>query len=83
MAKKKAPGGATPPAGKGNDWVAVTLEPRPGRTDAHVVGMLNKAGAKEVEVLAPGFVSAQAVSSSLDDLREVAEVHLKARKQMH
>ena len=64
-------------------WVPVMLEPKQGRGDEDIVGMLRDAGAREVEVLAPGFVSANAPTSSLDALRTIAEVHPKVRKQMH
>ncbi|MFO0952107.1 MAG: hypothetical protein U0835_13355 [Isosphaeraceae bacterium] len=69
--------------GRKAEWVAVTLEPREGRTDREVVRALRSAGAREIDVLAPRFISAQALSDSLGDLKEVAEVHVKMPKQMH
>jgi hypothetical protein len=83
MAKKDSAGKPIRPTEAGVEWVAVMLEPKRGRTDQEILGALRDAGAREIDVLAPRFISAQARSSSLADLGEVAEVHVKARKQMH
>lgn len=65
------------------DWVAVMLTPKEARTDQEVLDVLRNVGAREVEVLAPRFISAQVPSSHISDLGEVAEVQVKARKQMN
>jgi hypothetical protein len=60
----------------------VTVEPRAGHSDAEIVNTLREAGAEDVEVLAPGFVSAHTDTATLGLLDEIADVHVKARKQM-
>lgn len=67
----------------GEDWVSVTLEPKEGSSDREVVSALREAGACDVEVLAPGFISAIASPACLDLLRPIARISPKVRKQMH
>jgi hypothetical protein len=71
------------PGRPGEDWVSVTLEPKEGSSDREVVSALHEAGACEVEVLAPGFISAIASPTCLDLLRPLARISPKVRKQMH
>jgi hypothetical protein len=59
------------------------LEPRPGYSDDDVISSLEESGASEVELLAPGFISAQIKPRSLRALEVVAFVHPKRRKQMN
>ena len=60
----------------------LSVEPKPGRSDAEVALALQHAGAREVETLAPGFISAIVPLVFLDRLRDIAEVHPKVRKQL-
>lgn len=62
--------------------VAVTLEPRPGHTDEDVLKVLKQHGASEVEVIAPGFISAVAPGEVLRTAEAVAHVHVKPQQQM-
>src|SRR5262245_57062149 len=59
----------------------LTVEPKRGRSDAEVALALQHAGAREVETLAPGFISAIVPLAFLHRLRDIAEVHPKVRKQ--
>lgn len=61
--------------------VSVLAEPKPGFSDADVVEELRACGGRRVRVLAPGFISAHAVRSSLHRVAGVAHVHVKAEKQ--
>lgn len=81
MAKKSSPGVDSRPANADEELVAVTLEPKAGKSDKSLVATLKQVGAREVEILSPGFISARAPSSGLDRLRGIAEVHAKTRKQ--
>jgi hypothetical protein len=60
----------------------VILEPREKSSDREVISALLNVGAREVEILAPGFISALIFPEGLDDLRAIAEVHPKVRKRM-
>lgn len=60
--------------------VSALLEPRDGHSDADVVASLQRLGATDVAVLAPGFVSARGALTLLERLQEIASVHIKARK---
>jgi hypothetical protein len=71
-----------PAVPEGKD-LSVTLEPRPGHTDQEVVSLLKKHGARQVAILAPGFVSAVADGATLKAAAAVAHVQLKARKTPH
>jgi hypothetical protein len=66
-----------------DELLAVLLEPLPGYSDREVVDMLTTKGAHEIEVLGPGFISAQIDRSTLKDAEAVAFVHPKRRKQLH
>jgi len=70
------------PTGGDDELVAVTVEPKEGRSDREITVALRRAGASEVEALAPGFISAIVPSSRIDQLRLMAEVHPKVRKKM-
>ena len=61
----------------------VFVEPRPGHSDEEVVSALRQNGAENVEVLAPGFISAQASGESLQKVEEIAYIHPKHESQMH
>ena len=62
---------------------AAMLEPRPGYSDDDVLSSLQESGASEVELLAPGFISAQIKPRTLRALEAVAYVHPKRRKQLN
>jgi hypothetical protein len=66
-----------------DDPVPVLVEPLPGHTDEEIAAALEGCGAHEVNVLAPGFISAQTPRSSLEMLATIAHVHPKRTKQMH
>lgn len=76
MSVKKVTGRAP-----GDEPVAVTVEPLPGRTDAEVVRKLGESAATDVSVLTPGFISARLAPSRFAELEGVAVVHPKARKR--
>jgi hypothetical protein len=61
---------------------AVTVEPLPGHTDEEVAAQLRASGCDHVQVLAPGFVSARATRAAMRDVRHIAEVQVKATKQV-
>ena len=72
-----------PPRSKNAEPVyAVTVEPLPGHTDAEVVARLRASGVTEVQVLAPGFVSARATRASMRAVEDIADVQVKAAKQI-
>jgi hypothetical protein len=83
MAPKNPRSRRAGPGRPGAEPVHVTVEPKPGRSDAEIAQALQHAGALEIESLAPGFLSAIVPLSHLDQLRAIAEVHPKVRKQMH
>ena len=66
-----------------NEETPALLEPRPGYSDDDVLSSLQESGASEVELLAPGFISAQIKPRPLTTLQAVAYVHPKRRKQMN
>ena len=61
--------------------IAVLLEPLPGRTDQDVMDHLAAESASDVEVLSPGFISAQLAPASFRAMEAVAAIHPKPRKQ--
>ena len=61
----------------------VLVEPRPGHTDEEVVSTLLRCGAENVELLASGFISAQASGACLQKVEDIAEIHPKPESQMH
>jgi hypothetical protein len=70
------------PRAKGAEPVyAVTVEPLPGHTDAEVVARLRASGVTDVQVMAPGFVSARATRRSMRAVADIADVQVKATKQ--
>lgn len=66
------------PAGE----MSATLEPLPGYSDEEVVSTLRGLGASSVSVLAPGYITAKAISSVLTKAREIADVHIKPKAQI-
>lgn len=62
---------------------AVTLEPIPGHSDEEVVESLHELGASNIQVLAPGFISAQADGDCLRQVEDIAYVHVKRLKASH
>ncbi len=70
------------PRPPGDEWVPAILEPKGKASDNDVISALLDLGARDVEILAPGFISALIFPESLDDLRAIAEVHPKVRKRM-
>ena len=56
--------------------VAVTLEPLAGHTDSEVIGALKSVGAEGIELIAPGFIVADANIDLLQGLSLVARVHI-------
>lgn len=69
--------------GDDSEETAALLEPRPGYSDDDVLSSLQESGASQVELLAPGFISAQIKPKSLTTLEAVAYVHPKRRKQLN
>jgi len=65
----------------GDEPVAVTVEPRDGHTDADVTKRLTEQGATNVEVLAPGYISARLAPAQFAAVEAVAVVHVKATKR--
>lgn len=58
------------------------LEPYPGQADEEVMASLREAGATNVSLLAPGFISAQAHPQTLKALETRAHIHLKPKQQL-
>jgi DNA-binding HxlR family transcriptional regulator len=63
-----------------DDEVDVLVEPAAGHTVEEVVRRLHEVGAADVQVLAPGFISARAISDALRPLEAMAVVHRKVTK---
>lgn len=63
-----------------HDELDVLIEPMPGHTVEEVVQRLHDAGATNVDVLAPGFVSARGTREVLRSLESIAISHPKAEK---
>jgi hypothetical protein len=61
--------------------VAILAEPLPGHHDAEIAARLRDLGARAVEVLAPGFVSATLARGRLSELDDIASVGIKPRKR--
>ena len=58
--------------------IPVLIEPLEGHTDAEVLEVLRVLGAQEVEILAPGFISAQADPDELRwHLRGIGQFQVK------
>ena len=58
------------------------VEPLAEHTDQEVADRLRAAGAAEVTVLSPGFLSARAPRAVFESLRDIATVTPKATKRM-
>jgi hypothetical protein len=58
------------------------VEPLPGHTDDEVVALLQRSGATQISILAPGFISARAQPGALEALQSIAEVREKPRSQI-
>jgi hypothetical protein len=65
------------------DRVSVTIEPRAGVSDGEVLRLLERAGAHNVNVVAPGFISADASPTSLDAVQRIAHISRKPEHQLH
>ena len=61
----------------------VMVEPLPGHSDEEVAAALRNSGAESVQVLAPGFISAQASGACLQKVEDIAEIHPKPTSQTH
>ena len=61
----------------------VMVEPLPGHSDEEVAAALRNSGAESVQVLAPGFISAQASGACLQKVKDIAEIHPKPASQPH
>ncbi|MGH9658634.1 MAG: hypothetical protein ACRD96_08825 [Bryobacteraceae bacterium] len=61
---------------------AVSIEPLRGHTDREVVAALRAGGATQIEILAPGFISAEATTKCLEALRAIAQIHSKPVKHL-
>lgn len=62
--------------------IAVVLEPLPGHSDDEIAQSLKESGASKIEILAPGFISAEAKPSTLESMRQIAQLNVKQRKQL-
>lgn len=62
------------------DEIDVLVEPTAGHTTEEVAGALREVGAADVDVLAPGFVSARATRAALRSLEPIAIAHPKPTK---
>jgi rhodanese-related sulfurtransferase len=63
-----------------NDEIDVLVEPMAGHTVDEIVQRLREAGATNVDVLAPGFVSARGTREGLRSLESIAISHPKVEK---
>jgi hypothetical protein len=63
--------------------VPVLVEPAAGHSDEEIAAALTACGATDVQILAPGFLSANAPGAALASLETIAYVHQKSVKQMH
>ena len=62
--------------------IPVLLRTKPGHSDDEIVDTLTRAGALNVEILVPGFISAEAKPSTLEAIEDLASVHPKRLKQI-
>jgi len=62
--------------------ISALVEPLPGHSDDEVIDALQRAGAKDVALLSPGFISAIVGAVSIPLLERVASVHPKRQSQM-
>lgn len=58
-----------------------TVEPAPGVSDAQLLEALERLGAREVEHMAPGFVSAEVPPEAVGELAAIAALTEKAEKR--
>ena len=65
-----------------NEMCAVALEPLLGYSDKDVVALLNRVGASEVMVIAPGYISAMVRRSVIKNAESIAYVHIKPPKSL-
>jgi len=63
--------------------VPVTVEPRSGVDVDKVVEELRRTGATRVEIIAHGFISADASPSTFAILEKLAYVHVNPQLQLH
>jgi hypothetical protein len=64
------------------DLLHVLAEPLPGRSEEDVVRHLDEAGAVDVTILAPGFISAVVPADKVDHVGQVASVTEKQPNQV-
>lgn len=83
MLLRKVSNSETDQAEKADELLPVMLEPLPGHSDQEVVAWLTREGARDVMVLAPGFISALMRRAVLKAAEVIAYVHIKPRKQAH
>lgn len=77
LLKKSTPVVAAEP----DEEIAVLMEPKPGFSDEQVAESLRACGGVAVIVLAPGFVSARAPREVLEQIADMAWIHVKREKQ--
>lgn len=63
--------------------LSVLIEPYEGRTEEEVVDKLKEYGGKEIEILAPGFISATATRDCIKKLEPLASVEVKPENLPH
>ena len=72
------------PNSQGDDQTVrfVSLTPLPNRTSEEVLNLLNQIGAKQIEEIAAGFISAAVPNNAIPLLEELAHVEIKHSYQM-
>jgi hypothetical protein len=68
-------------AAESDEEIAVLIEPKPGFSDEQVAESLRARGGVAVIVLGRGFVSARAPREVLDQIADMAWIHVKREKQ--
>lgn len=61
---------------------SVIIEPRRGHLDQDVIRSLEKTGASEIKILAPGHISAQINRAAFKLLESIAYIHPKQKHQL-
>ncbi len=62
--------------------VPVSVEPHGDISDDRIVELLTEAGATEIEILDPGYISALLPQSAMDSLNEYARIRPKPINQI-
>lgn len=60
----------------------VVVEPMEGHSDTDIVKSLESAGASEIEIVAPGYISAFVNRRAVSLLETIAHIHPKQRHQL-